>query len=105
MKTEENDIARGLKKKRDNLCKKLGLDPEQLDFQILNKTEHDIQTAEIADLCREILKTIANSDVPDEMVVLWLNDFLRDLKTHKITDPLGSMRINAMLAEQENFGV
>ena len=105
MKQEENDILRGLKKKRDNLCNELGIDSKDVENSFLNRTEEEMNTERIADLTRKILRFLAKTDVTDECVIIWLEDFLRDLEVHKLDDPLATLRINALLSESENFGI
>ena len=105
MKVEENDIAKGLKRKRDSLCQKLGIDSQALDEGLLGKSQRELSTERIADLSRALAEHFANSQVADEVVISWLEDYLKDLKSEKMAVPLASMRINATLAEKENFGV
>jgi len=105
MKQEENDILRGLKKKRDILCNELGIDAKNVENSFLNRTEEEMNTEKIADLTRQILRFLAKTDVTDKVVILWLEDFLRDLEIKKLDDPLATLRINALLSESDDFGI
>jgi len=105
MKPEENDILKGLKKKRDNLCSKLGIRGGDVENSFLNRTEEEMQTQRIADLSRELANIFADQIVEDVAVIQWLEDYLKDLKENRLEVPLAQLRLQNQLAESESFGV
>lgn len=105
MRAEENDILKGLKKKRDNLCNKLGIRGEDVENSFLNRTEEEMQTQRIADLSRGLAKIFAGQDVPDVAVIQWLEDYVKDLNENRLEVPLAQLRLQNQLAESESFGV
>jgi len=105
MKAEENDILKSLKRKRNYLCNQLGVKGEDLENSFLNRTEDEISTQRIADLSREIANIFAGQAVPDQQVISWLEDYLKDLSEKRLQVPLAQLRLQNQLAESESFGV
>lgn len=105
MKAEENDILKSLKKKRDYLCSQLGVKGADVENSFLNRTEKELNTQRIADLSREIANIFADQAVPDQQVISWLEDYLKDLSEKRLQVPLAQLRLQNQLAESESFGV
>ena len=105
MRAKENDILKGLKKKRDYLCRQLGVEGADVENSFLNRTEEELNTQRIADLSREIASVFAGQPVADRDVIDWLQDYIEDLRAKRLQVPLAQLRLQNQLAESDSFGV